>query len=109
MPSTLLSSPQVAVLVGPARSGKTRRLVEMYGRILGEGAALGSRLLWLDPSSRAAAGVRDELIDCGVGACLAPGVQTFADLARQIIAGSNKKARLISTVAERELLRRVVA
>src|SRR5262245_46926851 len=101
-------SPLVTVLAGPARSGKTRRLVEQYARRAEAGKA-SRHLLWLAPSSRSAVAVRDELVDCGLAACLAPGVRTFADLAKQIIADSRQKLRLISPAVERELLRRVIA
>ena len=72
-------------------------------------ASAAGQSLWLAPTARAASAVRDALIDRGVEACLAPGVQTFDGLAKQIISGAKQKVRPISPVAERELLRRVIA
>ncbi len=101
---------EVIVVLGPARAGKTHELVGRYHDALTrERADSLQRLLWLAPSSRAAAAVRDEIIARGTAACLGPGVLTFDELAKLIVAASKLKMRPISPVLERELLRRVIA
>jgi ATP-dependent helicase/nuclease subunit B len=65
--------------------------------------------VWLAPSSRAAAAIRDELAAKADSTILTPGVMTFDDLARKVVAASGVKTRLVSSSIRRDLLRRVVA
>jgi ATP-dependent helicase/nuclease subunit B len=100
---------EVTVVLGPARAGKTHELVgRYYDALTSAQADQLERNLWLSPSSRAASAVRDELITRGTTACLGPGVLTFDELAKQVVAASNLKTRPIAPVLERELLRRVI-
>ncbi|HEX3600377.1 MAG TPA: UvrD-helicase domain-containing protein, partial [Lacipirellulaceae bacterium] len=101
---------QVVVILGPARAGKTRELLTRYQHALGRGRSDGSgRVLWLAPSARSAAMIRDSLVAHGQRASLAPGITTFEELTKHIVAAANLKIRRISKVAERELIRRAVA
>ena len=76
--------PHVAVYLGPARSGKTQELVRQYAEALQDSPL--ARNLWLAPNARAAAEVRGQLLTGGIDACLNPGVMTFFELTRQILA-----------------------
>jgi ATP-dependent helicase/DNAse subunit B len=111
----------VVVLLGPAKSGKTQELVRQYAEALQRSSLAareesGSqsrpvtlpRNVWLAPNARAAAQVRAQFLDCGIGACLSPGVWTFRDLTRLILADAKVRLRPLCPAMERELLRRVV-
>ncbi len=98
---------EVRIQVGPARSGKTRRLVDVYRTALdqmGPGATL-----WLSPTYRSCQEIRQELIASGVAASLGPGVMTFEALAEGVIAASPLPVRSVSTLQKRHLLRQLVA
>ena len=74
----------------------------------GQSAGL-DRVLWLAPSSRSVAAVRELLIARGLDACLSPGVMTFDNLADAHSArGQELGLRPIAPVLQRELLRRVI-
>jgi ATP-dependent helicase/DNAse subunit B len=115
LPDELSMPDQVAVIIGPARCGKTRWLLGQYRQTLRRGmadAAVG-RLLWLAPTARAASAVRRQLIAGDeatrpLDACLDPGVTTFARLADAILSSSLGSPRAIRPPAERELVRRVI-
>ncbi len=101
---------EVVVLTGPARSGKTHELVRRY-RVTLEAAPQNGldRAIWLAPNGRTAAAVRRQLVIAGLHACLRPGVLTFDVLTGQILAATNSLQTPLPRVAQRELLRRVVA
>lgn len=99
------------VVLGAARSGKTIELLHRYRRssIGGGGAADGFRSrVWLSPTTRAAAAIRDGMAQFE-GACLTPGITTFDGLSRQVLNASSRRFRIISRVMQRELLRQTVA
>ncbi len=102
-----MTAANVEILVGPARSGKTGRLLEEYRGAL-ERMSPGSTL-WLSPTHRSCQEVRKELIASGVSAVLGPGVMTFEQLAESVIAASPTPVRGVSRVQKRHILRRLVA
>ncbi len=102
-------SVHVDVVFGPARSGKTHRLVDRYVESLKTADRRKFDYhLWIAPSSRSAAQIRESLAAHGA-THLSPGITTFADLSKQIIFAANLKLRPISPAAQRELLRRTIA
>ena len=104
-----LVKPNVSLITGPARSGKTSELLDRYATGLAAAQMGGiGRQLWLSPTSRVAASVRDALGGMAQG-CLEPGVATFDDLAKKILLADGVKTRIIAAVAQRELLRRIIA
>ena len=102
-------SVHVDVVFGPARSGKTHRLVDQYAESLKSvGKAEFGSHLWIAPSSRSVTQIRESLAEHGK-THLSPGVTTFANLSNQIIFAANVNLRPISAAAQRELLRRTIA
>jgi ATP-dependent helicase/DNAse subunit B len=99
----------VAVEVGPARSGKTYRLLELYRSALREAAPAVGRTLWIAPTSRSAAAVREQLVAGRLDGCLAPGVVTFDELTDRVLAEAEARIRPISASCQRDLIRRLVA
>lgn len=102
---------KVTVVRGVVRAGKTRELLDRYSRSSagGVGEAKGQlKRVWLTPTNRAAADIREELARLE-GACLRPGVTTFNGLAHTVIYAANHRIHALSPVTHRELLRRTVA
>ena len=100
----------ITTLVGPARSGKTGRLLHRYRDLLRTRTATGlcGGGLWLAPNQRRASELRETLVcDSGAG-FLAPGVYTFAGFAEAIVAAGARRIRPISRLQKRMLLGRVV-
>ena len=100
---------EVTVLVGPARSGRTHRFVTEYRGALRSATGPGvASTLWLAPSSRSVATVREQLLADGLTAVLDPGILTFDHLANRVFAALPQPPKVLSPVEQRELLRRVV-
>ena len=96
----------VKVVLGPARSGKTRHLLDGYLRALDElppGAAM-----WIAPTWRAADAMRCQLTAQRGRAVLAPGITTFERLAESVLAHSDRPIRPLGRTLKRALLRRLV-
>ncbi len=98
---------EVHLLLGLPRSGKTGALLSQYRRRL-HTQPLGT-CLWLAPSSRAAAEVRQRLAAQGDRAVLAPGISTFGRLAGELLDRFGVTARPLTEPFKRELLERIVA
>ncbi len=99
-------SPLVTVIAGPAGCGKTDHLLERYRAILP--AARPGRVLWLAPTSRAAAEVRSRLLGGKLDGCFAPGVNTFARFAEMVLQRSPQPVRPLSTLLKRHTVRQLV-
>jgi len=99
---------KVVVYLGPARCGKTHLLLGQYRQVLGRSPRTFGRSLWLAPNARAAAEIRSQLLNDGLGACLCPGVFTFHQLTNLLLADLPEPRRPLTTVAQREFLRRIV-
>ena len=74
------------VVTGPAQSGKTQYLLSRYRAAL-RGGKPGS-VLWLAPTWRAAAEVRNRIPGDDLSACWEPGVFTFDKFAQAILESS---------------------
>jgi ATP-dependent helicase/DNAse subunit B len=98
----------LTVVVGPARCGKTHYLVGQYRQILEAATTSVGQALWLAPTSRGAAAIREQLVRGNLAACLDPGVTTFEILTRRILAATAAPPRATSPFTERVLVRRVV-
>jgi len=96
----------VRVLAGPAKSGKTQLLLTEYRRLLASGTV--GCALWLAPTRRAAACVRDQLLAGGFNACFSPNALTFAEFARTVVNASPRELRAVSPLIARQLLRRSI-
>ncbi len=96
---------KVHILCGPARSGKTQRLLERYRVVARSG--LGTTL-WLGPSQRSVEALRERLLD-GRGPLLAPQLFTFQDFAEEIIRVQDPAARPLANAQRRLLAEDVVA
>ncbi|MCE5269297.1 MAG: exodeoxyribonuclease V subunit gamma [Planctomycetaceae bacterium] len=100
-------SAHVTILCGPARSGKTERLLACYRQSLRQGPA-GSGL-WLAPNWRVAAEVRDRLLDGTLAGCFAPGVMTFGQFAQSVLRSARVPIRAVNPLMKRELVRQLLA
>jgi len=108
LPTGVAIAPGVTVLTGPARSGKTTAVAELYQRSLDE---LGRpRCLLIVPNAPAADGMRRRLLEqTPAGVLIAPAVTTFAGLAGSILAAAGSGAGLLSGPQRRLLLTDIVA
>ncbi len=124
-------SARVVVLCGPARSGKTERLLARYRAALvpppaekGTGPICAEhplgrsgkldlspfpRVLWLAPTWRAAAEVRQRLFDGDFAGCFSPGVMTFEKFAEAVLHAAGIPLRPITRLMKRELVRQIIA
>ncbi|MCH7752159.1 MAG: PD-(D/E)XK nuclease family protein, partial [Planctomycetes bacterium] len=100
----------IIMIVGPARSGKTGRLLLRYRDFLRSRATIGfgSGSLWLAPNQRSVAELRETMVCNSGDAFLEPGFHTFAGFAEAIVAASARRIRPISRLQKRLLLRRIV-
>jgi ATP-dependent helicase/nuclease subunit B len=97
---------RMTVVAGPARCGKTWRLLDEYRRITAQGAP--GCTLWLSPTHRAAASIAAGVLADGLGGCFRPNILTFDQLARGVLAASTLPARPLGGLAQRQLLKRFV-
>lgn len=97
---------RLTVLAGPARSGKTERLLAHYR--LGLRRFHPGECLWLAPTARSAADVRARLPGRELSACLSPGVMTFDNFAASVLRSAADPIYPISGVLKRQLLQRLV-
>lgn len=95
----------VCVLIGPAQSGKTARLLAEYRASLRRVPPGGA--LWLSPTQRAVSEVRDRLLSDDFPACLAPGVQTFAQFVADVLRGAPRPVRTLDELGRCELVSRL--
>ncbi len=98
---------QVLVIGGPARSGKTTRLLREYGQAISAGP-IGSTL-WLSPHHRAVGEVSERLLADGFTGCLSPNLLTFARLSERILVNAAQPLRPLSRGMVRLTLRNVIA
>ncbi len=100
MPAPLL------VIGGPARSGKTTRLLGEYRRTL-EAGPLGAAM-WISPHHRAAAAVGQRLLDEGFAGCFSPNLLTFERLSEHLLASTRRPLRPLSRGMMRLAVRQVI-
>jgi ATP-dependent helicase/DNAse subunit B len=99
--------PRVNVLAGPARSGKTFRLLAGYRRALADGQP--GRALWLSPTYSSAAEMCQQLLDRTLPGCLSPNLLTFHQFGGRILAAAAPAMRPISAALARSILRRLIS
>ena len=100
-------SARLTIISGPARSGKTERLLAGYRQAL-----CGRRpnsTLWLSPTWRAAGEVRDRLLDGPFRGCLSPGVTTFDKFSVEVLRRAGRPIRPLNRLMKRELVRDIIA
>ena len=97
---------RVIAIIGPARSGKTARMLARYRKALAE--RVPQSTLWLSPTWRAAAATRDRLMDGMPEGCLSPAVMTFDQFAEAVLKASAEPVRPLSRLAKRQLIRLLV-
>ena len=100
-------SSQFTILAGPARSGKTTRLLAEYRKVLAAGP-LGCAL-WLGPNRCAIGSVYQQLLDGNLGHCANPQCMTFGQFAQQVLDASAAPLRSLSELMKRQLLRELIA
>jgi ATP-dependent helicase/DNAse subunit B len=103
--------PRIEILAGIAGSGKTTELLSSYRDALRLGIErirLGTTL-WLSPTHRAKAEVRDRLLDGSLPVVFRPNLATFDDFAEQVLAAAPRSVAPLSPAMQRILLRRIVA
>ncbi len=99
-------SHKVVVIAGPARSGKTARLLCAYRQCLSNGPIGGA--LWISPTHRAASSVSTRLLDGTLVGCLGPNLLTFNQLATRVLAAAAPAMRPMSPLQTRVTLRRLI-
>ena len=92
----------LVVVTGPAQSGKTQYLLSRYRAAL-RGGTPGS-VLWLAPTWRAAAEVRNRIPGDDLSACWEPGVYTFDKFAQALIESSAEPIRPLTRSMKRQLV-----
>lgn len=98
---------RVVVLLGPAAVGKTNAALDFYRHFVDEKTPGGCLLL--GPNAASVAAFRRRLLDESPnGIVLAPGVSTFAGLARRILSAAGAAPGSLSVFRRRLLLRRIV-
>ena len=96
----------VKVLMGPAGSGKTTLLLGRYRKRLSD-REFGSTL-WLAPTYRSAADIRQRLLDSSLTHCFAPGVMTFERFADAVVGAADRVTHRLGGLLKRQLIRRVI-
>lgn len=101
---------RVTVVVGPAGSGKTERLLGTYRAALAAARTSGAweSTLWLAPSRRAVDDVRSRLTSADLPACFAPNILTFDHLADRLLDHADDEVRPIDLRMKRQLLERLI-
>jgi ATP-dependent helicase/nuclease subunit B len=98
--------PRVTVFTGPPSSGKTELLLEQYRAKLAE--IVPGAVLWLAPTWRASAAVRDRLLGPNLVGCFRPAIMTFANFAAAVLEASPDPIRPLSGPLKRQLVRRLL-
>ncbi len=96
----------ITVVAGPARCGKTARLLDRYREILNQ-QPIGSAL-WLSPTHRSAATIRQLVLADAMPGCFSPNCLTFEQYASRVLDASEIKARPLSLSLMRQILARLI-
>ena len=97
---------QVLILTGPARSGKTFRLLADYRKTLAAGDP--GCALWLAPNRLAVVAVRERLIAEPLTHCANPQCLTFHQFAQSVLEASMAPLRPLSELMKKQLLRGLI-
>ncbi len=98
--------PGVHVLAGPARCGKTHRLLDDYRNLLAR-EPLGTTL-WLSPTHRTATAIRQQIAGAALPGCMNPNCLTFGQLSRRLLEASPRPVRPIGLPHQRQILRHLI-
>ena len=96
----------VHLITGPPQSGKTAQLLDRFRRFLTAGPP--GAVLWLAPTWRAAAALRQRLLQSGTRACFSPGVMTFELFADSLLANMATPIRPLTGPMKRQIIRAIV-
>jgi ATP-dependent helicase/nuclease subunit B len=96
----------IVVIAGPARSGKTHFLLSRYRKELSIGKP--ASVLWLSPTWRAAAEVRNRLFAGVMAGCWGPSVLTFDKFAQAVLESSPDPIRPMTLSMKRRLVRHLI-
>jgi ATP-dependent helicase/DNAse subunit B len=101
---------RVTVVVGPARSGKTEHLLDVYRSALAGRPPIDAveSVLWIAPSQRTAEAVRTRLPTADLPGCFAPGIVTFAQLADRVLDHAADEIRPIHARMQRLLVEQLL-
>jgi ATP-dependent helicase/DNAse subunit B len=99
-------SSHVTVLTGLPLCGKTELLLEQYRARLKENEP--GVALWIAPTFRAAAAVRDRLLSESLSGCFRPDVMTFAKFAGAVLEASPDPIRPLTGSMKRQLVRQLL-
>ncbi len=97
----------LTILTGPARCGKTDRLLAQYRAALAPEEP--GTLLWLAPTWRAVNEVRQRLFEGPFAGCFSPGVMTFEKFAETVLRSAGVAIRPMTRLMKRELIRQIIA
>jgi ATP-dependent helicase/DNAse subunit B len=98
------------VFTGIAGTGKTTALLDLYRTALrqAQSTALPGMTLWLSPTNRAQAEVRNRLLDDSLDVVFRPNLFTFDQFADEVLKTAPQAVAPCSPAMQRVLLRRVV-
>ena len=95
----------LTVVAAPPSSGKTAWLLARYRDVLGGGRP--GAALWLAPTWRAAAEVRERLLE-GLPGVFSPGVMTFEKFADAVLETSPLPVRPMTQLMKRQVIRHLI-
>jgi ATP-dependent helicase/DNAse subunit B len=96
----------VTIVAGPARSGKTRRMLDQFRKSLAGG--LPGCALWLGPNARSVARLRGQLLGPSLTACSAPQCFTFRQLGSRVLEALGAEERPLSDLGKSRMLARLI-
>ena len=104
-PQFAMNAP-VTVVAGPAGCGKTKQLLQRYRMVLAQNRPAAA--VWICPTWRAAAELRDRLLDEKCTGCFSPGITTFEQFAKALVEAAPDVIRPISQPMKRQLVRHLI-
>ncbi len=101
---------RIEILAGIAATGKTTELLATYRHAIRGGFdnMRPGTTLWLSPTNRAQAELRDRLLDPSLPAVFRPNLATFDAFADQVLKSAPQSVTRLSSAMQRILLRRVI-
>lgn len=103
-----MATSPVELIVGPARSGKSGRVLEAYRRALDE-AGPGGALMLVPTAARRRATETRLLAGRPDGVLMRPQILTLKDLADRLLSAAGQTVRQITELAQRQIIRQCLA